>query len=93
MKTTSRALALLTATGLILTAPLSLQRTVLASSMPRQTLSDDTLKDRIEYRLETTDAIKKYDLHVKVVGPLALLTGTVATAAQKARPARSRRRA
>jgi len=83
MKTTSRALALLAATGLILTAPLSLQSTVLASSTPRQTLSDDTLKDRIEYRLETTDAIKKYDLHVKVDAGVAMLTGTVATAAQK----------
>ena len=83
MKTTLRALALLTATGLILTAPVALQRTVLASGMPGQTVSDDTLKDRIDYRLETSDMVKKYDLHVKVDGGVAMLTGTVATAAQK----------
>ena len=83
MKTTSRTLALLTATGLILTAPLALQRTVLASSVPGQAVSDDTLKDRIDYRLETTDGVKKYDLHVKVDAGVAMLTGTVATAAQK----------
>ncbi len=83
MKTTSRTLALLTATGLILTAPLALQRTALATNAPRQAVSDDTLRDRIDYRLETTDAVKKYDLHVKVDAGVAMLTGTVATAAQK----------
>jgi osmotically-inducible protein OsmY len=74
---------LLIALGLILTAPLAFQRTALASGAPGQTVSDDTLKDRIEYRLETTDAVKKYDLHVTVQDGVAMLTGTVATSAQK----------
>ena len=83
MQTTSRSLMLLIALGLILTTPLAFQRTALASGAPGQTVSDDTLKDRIEYRLDTTDAVKKYDLHVKVEDGVAMLTGTVATAAQK----------
>jgi osmotically-inducible protein OsmY len=50
--------------------------------------SDSVLKDRIEYRLETNPIVDKYDLKVKVDAGSALLTGTVATAAQKAEAAR-----
>jgi len=49
-----------------------------------QGTSDDTLKDRIAYRLETSPITKKYDVNVKVAAGVATLTGSVATAAQKA---------
>ena len=57
------------------------------SSMPQKP-SDQVLKDRIEYRLETNPIVDKYDLKVKVDASSAWLTGTVATAAQKAEAAR-----
>ena len=47
-------------------------------------VTDDTLKDRIEYRLETSPITKKYDVRVKVENANVMLTGTVATDAQKA---------
>ena len=45
--------------------------------------SDSVLKDRIEYRLETSPIVDTYDLKVKVDAGSVSLTGTVATAAQK----------
>jgi len=45
--------------------------------------ADGTLKDRIEYRLETNPVVDKYDVKVKVDNSVAMLSGTVATAAQK----------
>lgn len=57
----------------------------IAPTLSAQTkVSDDALKDRIEYKLETYPATKKYDLHVKVDNAIVTLTGTVATADQKA---------
>jgi osmotically-inducible protein OsmY len=50
--------------------------------------SDSALKDRIEYRLETNPIVDMYDIKVKVDNGSARLTGTVATAAQKAEAAR-----
>jgi osmotically-inducible protein OsmY len=47
-------------------------------------VSDDTIKDRIEYKLETYPATKKYDLRVKVENANVTLSGTVATPDQKA---------
>ena len=47
-------------------------------------VADDTLKDRIERRIETDAKVRKYDIKVKVTGGDAFLTGTVATDAQKA---------
>jgi osmotically-inducible protein OsmY len=47
-------------------------------------LTDSTLMDRIDYRLETSATVRKYDIHVKVDAGTATLTGDVATAAQKA---------
>ena len=49
--------------------------------------SDSVLKDRIEYRLETSPIVDTYDLKVKVDAGSVSLTGTVATAAQKAEAA------
>jgi hyperosmotically inducible protein len=46
--------------------------------------TDDSLKDRIEYRLETSPVVKKYDVRVKVENANVMLTGAVATDAQKA---------
>ncbi len=45
---------------------------------------DDTLKDRIAFRLDTSETVRKYDVKVKVDGGVATLSGDVATAAQKA---------
>jgi len=45
--------------------------------------TDDTLKDRIEYRLETSPVVKKYDIRVKVDNANATLSGAVATDTQK----------
>ena len=57
----------------------------LASAAPQaQTQpSDSFLKDRIEYRLETSAVVDKYDIKVKVSAGAAWLSGKVATAAQK----------
>ena len=53
--------------------------TVVVAQQP----TDDTLKDRIEYRLETSPLVRKYDIDVKVTGGVAQLSGDVATQAQK----------
>jgi hyperosmotically inducible protein len=53
-----------------------------------QTPAKYTLKDRIEFRLETNDVVKKYDVKVAVDDKgVATLSGDVATAAQKAQAA------
>ena len=46
--------------------------------------TDDALEDHIEYRFETNDAVRKYDVKVEVAAGVAQLTGEVATEAQKA---------
>jgi len=46
--------------------------------------TDDSLKDRIEYRIETSPVVKTYDIRVKVENANAILTGKVANDAQKA---------
>jgi osmotically-inducible protein OsmY len=56
----------------------------LVASSRMQKSSDDELKDRIEHRLETDASVKKYDIKVKVTAGEAILTGSVATEAQKA---------
>jgi osmotically-inducible protein OsmY len=65
--------------GLLLAAPMALGHATLANG---QNAADDKLKDRIDYRLETSDVVKN-DLHVKVEAGVVMLKGTVATAAQK----------
>ena len=47
--------------------------------------SDHAIDERIEQRLSTNATLKPYHLSVSVDGGIATLTGTVATAAQKAR--------
>ena len=51
---------------------------------PAPAQTDDTLKDRINFRLETSDTLRKYDVKVKVDKGIATLSGDVVTAAQKA---------
>jgi hyperosmotically inducible protein len=46
--------------------------------------TDETLKDRIAYRLETSSVVRTYDVRVTVDKGVAMLSGDVATAAQKA---------
>ena len=60
--------------------PASSSSTIVVAQQP----TDDTLKDRIEYRLETSSLVRKYDVDVKVKDGVATLEGDVATAAQKA---------
>ncbi|MEP7118960.1 MAG: BON domain-containing protein [Acidobacteriota bacterium] len=55
-----------------------------ATQMAAPASTDGALKDRIAYRLETSGVVRKYDLKVKVDQGVVALTGTVATAAQKA---------
>lgn len=57
-----------------------------ASGVPVQT--DKTLKDRIEYGLDTSTIVKKYDIKVTVLNSEATLSGEVATEAQKTEAAR-----
>jgi osmotically-inducible protein OsmY len=68
--------------GLTLIAPIALGQPTAAFAGQNST-SDDKLKDRIDYRLETSPVVKKYDLHVKVDAGVVMLKGNVATAAQK----------
>ena len=83
MNTTLKTSMHAAAIGMMLMAPVAIASPILASGQA-QTTSDDTLKNRIEYRLETTEGVKKYDLKVKVNAGVAMLKGTVATADQKA---------
>lgn len=46
-------------------------------------VTDSTIKDRIEYRLEIDEVLKKYDIKVKVEKGAVWLTGDVATMPQK----------
>jgi osmotically-inducible protein OsmY len=50
--------------------------------------TDDSIKDRINFKLETNGLVRKYDIHVKVDNGVVTLSGDVATAAQKAEAAR-----
>jgi len=55
-----------------------------STSAQAQTPAKYTLKDRIEYRLETTGTVRKYDIKVAVDDKgVATLSGDVATAGQK----------
>ena len=55
-----------------------------SSSVSTQAQTDEMLKDRIAYRLDTSSLVRNYDVKVKVDQGVATLSGTVATAAQKA---------
>jgi osmotically-inducible protein OsmY len=78
---------LATATAACLAVPVAAQTPAPApqAGAPRTAqATDDTLKNRIDFRLETSAAVRKYDIRVKVENGVATLTGDVATAAQKA---------
>jgi hyperosmotically inducible protein len=62
--------------------------TLSATAAPAQKSADEALKDRIEFGLETSSVVKKYDVKVKVVSGEVILSGDVATAAQKAEAVR-----
>jgi len=80
-----KSLAAVAALGCLSVAPSAViaAYTQTAAIAPTQ-VPDDTLKDRVNYRLETSSLVRKYDVHVKVDKAVVTLTGDVATAAQKA---------
>ena len=55
---------------------------------PTQAQTDEQIKDRVDFRLETNNVVRKYDLKVKVMKGVVTLSGDVATAAQKAEAGR-----
>jgi osmotically-inducible protein OsmY len=69
----------------LMSAPLAALETLQTSAAKP---TDDTIKNKIEYQLETSSLLKKYDIKVAVSGGAATLSGTVATDAQKAEAAR-----
>jgi osmotically-inducible protein OsmY len=56
---------------------------LVASAQTLTTPSDDVLEERIAYRLETDDLLRRYALAADVEGGFVRLSGTVATPAQK----------
>jgi osmotically-inducible protein OsmY len=50
--------------------------------------TDSSIADRIQFRLDTNATLKRYDIKVKVDDGIAMLSGQVATASQKAEAAR-----
>jgi osmotically-inducible protein OsmY len=49
----------------------------------KQKPTDDQIDERVEFRLETSDVVRKYNIHCKVAAGVVMLSGDVATAAQK----------
>lgn len=72
--------------GTVLPATASAQVKAPTSTATRPT--DSSLADRIQFRLDTNATLKKYDVKVKVDDGIAMLSGQVATAAQKSEAAR-----
>lgn len=56
----------------------------LAQTPARPAATDDAIEDRVEYILATDADVAKYDIKVDATGTTVVLTGSVATAAQKA---------
>jgi len=50
----------------------------------KQKPTDADIDDRVEFRLDTSDLVRKYNVHTKVANGVVTLSGDVATAAQKA---------
>ena len=67
-------------------APAAAQARTPAPASPAVT--DDSIKDRVNFRLETSNIVRKYDVKVKVEKGVVTLSGDVATAAQKAEAGR-----
>lgn len=80
--------AALALTGLLAGAPAPAIAASPVDQAVRTQSRDETLKDRIAFRLDTDETVRKYDVKVKVDGGVATLSGDVATAAQKAEAAR-----
>lgn len=80
-------LAVVTMLGLTMTAPVITVANAAAPSVA-QTSTDDQLKDRINFQIDTNNDIRKYGIDVKVDHGVVTLSGDVATAAQKAEAAR-----
>jgi hyperosmotically inducible periplasmic protein len=59
-----------------------------AAATQNRATSDSTLAERVEARLDADASLKKYDVDVSVQDGVATLTGTVRTAAEKARAER-----
>jgi osmotically-inducible protein OsmY len=78
----------ITRTLQVATVFLVLAAVSLAAAPALQKTADESLKERIEFGLETSKVVKKYDIKIKVANGEAILTGDVATEAQKAEAAR-----
>jgi len=81
-----RATVLHGAAVLVTFAALSVAARSAAAQAPQMT--DESLKERIEYGLDTSPIVRKYDVKVKVAAGEVILSGDVATEAQKAEAAR-----
>ena len=55
-----------------------------AQAEMKQRPTDATIEDLVEFRIDTSDVVRKYNVHTKVAGGVVTLSGDVATAAQKA---------
>ena len=64
--------------------PAGAQTTRTPAPAQNQAQTDNALKDRVDFRLETSDVVSKYDVKVKVANGVVTLSGDVATPAQKA---------
>lgn len=70
--------------GLTMTSPIVANAAAATVQQP----TDDQLKDRIAFRIDTNNLVRKYDVKVKVAGGVATLSGDVQNAAQKAEAGR-----
>jgi osmotically-inducible protein OsmY len=80
--------AILVAGVLATAGPMPAAAQARTSAPPTQAVTDDSIKDRVNFRLETSSIVRKYDVKVKVDKGVVTLSGDVATAAQKAEAGR-----
>jgi hyperosmotically inducible periplasmic protein len=76
-------IALSLGAALVLAAPSAATASPAPQVNATRGVSDDILKDRILYRIDTDTTLRKYDIRVAVQSGIATLTGDVATEAQK----------
>jgi len=70
--------------GLTMSSPIIANAAPVAVQKP----TDADLKDRINFRIDTSNLVRKYDIKVAVSNGVATLTGDVSNAAQKAEAGR-----
>jgi osmotically-inducible protein OsmY len=70
--------------GITMSAPIIASAAPVAVQKP----TDADLKDRINFRIDTSNLVRKYDIKVAVANGVATLTGDVSNAAQKAEAGR-----